>query len=71
MTGKRAAAIISAFTGFLASESFSDLHEYIEEVMGRPVMTHEMASKTFATELRERSKDDFLEVVHWLPTVAS
>jgi len=37
---KREAAIVSAYTGILIG-SFSDLHQYIEEIMKRPVWTHE------------------------------
>lgn len=56
------AAIIGVYTGYLAGP-FSDLHEYIEKVMGRPVFTHEMASKDLAEQIREASKADFLSIV--------
>ena len=58
-------AIIGAYTGVL-SGSFSDLHEYIEKIMGRPVFTHELASEKLAQEIKEKSKPDFLKVVEWL-----
>lgn len=69
MNGKRAAAIISAYTGTLISEHFSDLHEYIEEVLKRPVQTMEMPH--IVEELKTASRDDLMEVIHWLPTVTS
>lgn len=56
------AAIISAYTGYLAGP-FSDMHEYIEKVMGRPVWTHEMGGKDFNDQLRAASKSDFLSIV--------
>jgi hypothetical protein len=61
---KKEAAIISAYTGYLLGE-FSDMHKYIEEIMDRPVFTHEMASKGFMAELHDKSKNDFvnLEVI--------
>ncbi len=58
---KREAAIVSAYTGFLLG-SFSDLHEYIEEVMGRPVWTHELANKEVMAELKEKAKPDFVAI---------
>ena len=56
---KRQAAIISAFTGILAGP-FEDLHEYAEEVLGRPVMTHQFPS--VADELKEAARSDFGEL---------
>ncbi len=38
---KREAAIVAAYTGFLIGE-FSDMHKYIEEIMGGSVFTHEL-----------------------------
>lgn len=60
---KDQAAIIGAFTGYLAGP-FSDMHAYVERLMERPVFTHEMASKDFAEELRNLAKRDFLAIVH-------
>lgn len=53
------AVIISAYTGYLIG-SFSDMHSYIEKVMGRPVWTHEIADKKFMSELHEKVKPDFI-----------
>jgi hypothetical protein len=58
---KREAAIVSAYTGFLLGY-FTDLHEYIEEILGRPVWTHEMASESFADELKEAARADFVAI---------
>lgn len=60
---KEQAAIIGAFTGYLAGP-FSDMHGYIEKLMGRPVFTHELASKDLSEELKRRAKPDFLRIVH-------
>lgn len=61
---KRSVSIIAAYTGAMIG-TWPDLHEYIEELFGRPVSTHEMASKHFQESLREKSREDFisLEVV--------
>ena len=56
------AAIIGAFTGVL-SGPFSDMHEYIENIMGRPVFTHEMGNDKIVAEIRKKSKPDFLAIV--------
>lgn len=58
---KEQAAIVGAYTGFLCG-SFSDMHEYIEKIMGRPIFTHEMGSEKIADEIREKSKQDFLAI---------
>lgn len=56
---KREAAIVSAYTGYLIGE-FSDFHAYVEEIMGRPVSTHELPN--IADELKEKSKKDFMSI---------
>lgn len=56
---KREAAIISAYTGYLIGE-FSDFHVYVEEIMERPIFTHELPS--IAEDLREKSKEDFMNI---------
>lgn len=38
---KREAAIVSAYTGIMLGK-FSDMLGYIEEILGRPVHTHEL-----------------------------
>lgn len=56
---KREKAIVSAYTGIFMGD-FDALHKYIEEVMGRPVWTHEMGTEKVANEIKEKSKPDFL-----------
>ena len=51
--------IVSAYTGFLMCD-WSSVHKYIEEKMGRPVWTHELADRNLIAALRERMKPDFL-----------
>ena len=76
----REAAIVSAYTGVLIG-NFDNLHEYAEEIMGRPVYTHEFANKNFFDCLKEKSRDDFLSILvappknfrenaAWEPTLA-
>lgn len=58
---KQEKIVVSAYTGVLMCD-FSDLHEYIERKLGRPVWTHEMASEEVQKEIRQKTKDDFLEI---------
>jgi hypothetical protein len=53
------AAIIGAYTGYTCGP-FEDIHRKIEEVLGRPVWTHEMASDKLCDEVREKLKPQFL-----------
>lgn len=55
----REKVIVSAYTGFLMC-SFQDMHKYIEEKLGRPVWTHEMASINVQNEIRKAVKPDFI-----------
>jgi hypothetical protein len=56
---RRESAILSAFTGLLCGP-FDAMHEYVEEIMGRPVFTHEMGSKKIAEEIKEKARADFI-----------
>ena len=58
---KQEAAIVSAYTGILIGD-FSDMHEYIEVLLQRPVFTHELASKQITNEIKEKSKNDFINI---------
>ena len=58
---KREAAIISAYTGIMLG-SFSDMHKYAEEVMGRPLFTHQFAQNSICEELKEKAKPDFIKI---------
>lgn len=57
----RERAIVSAYTGYLMCD-FSDFHKYIEEKLGRPVWTHELASPQMQEEIHEATRRDFLEL---------
>lgn len=58
---KREAAIVTAFTGKLCG-SFSDFHAYAEEIMSRPIWTHEFGSKELSEELKQASRKDFISL---------
>lgn len=58
----REKAIVMAYTGIcmLTGDKFQIYHKYVEDIMGRPVWTHEMALDSIADEIRAKSKDDFI-----------
>ncbi len=53
--------IVSAYTGYLMCD-FSKVHEYIQEILERPVYTHELADSNIQEEIREKSKLDFIKI---------
>ena len=54
-------AIISAYTGLLLCESFTPVHEYIEHILGRPVLTHQIPM--LQDEIKEKAREDFYEII--------
>lgn len=58
----REKAIVMAFTGMcmLTEDKFNIFHKYVEELMGRPVYTHELGF--LADEIKEKAKDDFIKL---------
>lgn len=51
--------IVSAYTGVLMCD-FADLQKFIEEKLGRPAWTHELASPQVQKEIRAATKSDFM-----------
>jgi len=60
---RQQAAVLTVMTGVLCGE-FSDFHEYVERIMGRPVFTHEMADEAFWLEAKRRARTDFLKIAN-------
>lgn len=60
----REKAIVMAYTGvcMLSGDKFVIFHKYVEEIMGRPVFTHEFGIKKISNEIKQRAKADFLEL---------
>ena len=55
-------AIVMAYTGIcmLSGDKFQIFHKYVEDIMGKPIYTHEMAIKAVDDEIKERAKADFI-----------
>jgi hypothetical protein len=58
---KREAAIVGAYTGYLLGD-FTDMHEYITEIMERPVFTHELGNEKIREEIKQKAKPDFISI---------
>ena len=54
--------VLSAYTGILMCD-FSEVHKYIEKLLGRPVWTHELASEALWPEIKEKAKPDFHKII--------
>lgn len=69
----REKAIVMAYTGvtMLKDDKLQIFYKYVEEIMSRPILTHEMAQ--LADEIKEKSKDDFMALCadensnEWIP----
>lgn len=53
--------IISAYTGILMCD-YPDFQKYVEELLGGPVFTHQLADKGILELIKERSREDFLKL---------
>ena len=62
---KQEAAIIMAYTGttLLTGDDFSIFHKYIEEKLKRPVWTHELADKAVEREIKEATREEFINTL--------
>ena len=56
----REKAIVMAHTGIcmLTGDKFQIFHKYVENIMGRPILTHEIG--WLADAIKEKSKADFM-----------
>lgn len=63
MTNKEK-AIIMAYTGIcmLAGDKLGIFYNYLENLLGRPIYTHELANTSLWETIKEKSKADFLSL---------
>lgn len=57
-------AVVMAYTGvvMLTGDKFSIFHKYVEDIMGRPVFTHEMGDRKIDRKIKEKALPDFLKI---------
>ena len=53
--------IVSAYTGYLMCD-MSEVHKYIEKLLGRPVWSHELANPDIQAKIQEKSREAFLKL---------
>lgn len=62
MTHKEAIAV-SAYTGFCFAP-FNEIHQFIEEILGRPVFMHELAGDDIWEDIRKNMKNNLTAYIH-------
>ena len=60
---KQEAVLVSAYTGFLLTNSFADVHKFCEDLIGRPIWTHEFEDEKVQREIQEKCKPLILEMI--------
>lgn len=55
---KEESILISAYTGYMLTDDFSDVHELCEKALGRPIFSHEFASEAVCAEIRKKLKPE-------------
>ena len=60
---KQEAILVSAFTGFLLTKDFSDVHKFCEDLLGRPIWTHEFANRDVQEEIKEKCRPLILAMI--------
>lgn len=60
---KQEAILVSAFTGFLLTKDFSDVHKFCEDLLCRPIWTHEFADRDVQEEIKEKCRPLILELI--------
>ena len=60
MTNKKK-LIVSAYTGILMVE-WSEFHQFIEKLLGRPILAHEFDNEEVIEEILANVKDDFMKL---------
>lgn len=58
---KKERLIVTAYTGVMMVEE-SEFYDYLEQVMGRPILAKELSSEDFANSVVEAVKDDFMKL---------
>ena len=58
---KKERLIVTAYTGVMMVEE-DEFYDYLEELMGRPILAKELNSEEFAEEVIEAVKDDFMRL---------
>lgn len=57
-------AIVMAYTGYcmLTGDKFDIFHKYVQDLLGRPVWSHELGDSKVISEIKEKARDDFVSL---------
>lgn len=58
---QREGAILTAYTGIMVCKTMDTYHKYVEELLRRPVLTHELP--LLSAEIKEKARKDFIELM--------
>lgn len=60
----REKAIVMAYTGYtmLAGDKLDIFYKYVQEKLGRNVLTHELAYQEVQDAIKEAAKEDFIAI---------
>ena len=53
--------IVTAYTGVMMVEE-DEFYDYLEQLMGRPILAKELSSEDFANSVIDAVKDDFMKL---------
>jgi hypothetical protein len=60
---KQEAVLVSAYTGFLLTKNFADVKKFCEDLLGRPIWTHEYADEKVQREIKEKCKPLIIKMI--------
>ena len=60
---RKEAILLSAYTGFLLVQDFSDVHKFCEDTLGRPIWTHEFADKDVQKEIQNKLRPQIMKLI--------
>ena len=58
------AILLSAYTGFLLVQDFSDVHKFCEDTLGRPIWTHEFADEDVQKEIQDKLRPQIMKLIY-------
>ena len=57
------AILLSAYTGFLLVQDFSEVHKFCEDTLGRPIWTHEFADEDVQKEIQDKLRPQIMGLI--------
>lgn len=60
---KQESILLTAYTGYMLTQNVADVQKFCEELLGRPVFTHEFAFEETQAQIREKCKSLIIELI--------